>query len=109
MTVRRHLLQSYAASAGPGFRRGWNSGRSAMGRCPGTVTDTNDTCQRLGKRVRVLRAARGWTQENLAEAAGVHRNYIGGIERGEINMSVVNLEKIARGLGVNVEVLFHEG
>lgn len=80
-----------------------------MNRCPETETETSDTCQRLGKRVRVLRAARGWTQENLAEAAGVHRNYIGGVERGEINMSVVNLEKIARGLGVNVEVLFHEG
>lgn len=73
------------------------------------MTVGNDTCRRLGKRVRVLRVTRGWTQENLAEAAGVHRNYIGGIERGEINMSVVNLEKIARGLGVNVEALFHEG
>lgn len=95
--------------AGLGFRHGWHSTRSAMDRSTGIVPDNHDTCRRLGKRVRVLRAARGWTQENLAEAAGVHRNYIGGIERGEINMSVVNLEKIARGLGVNVGVLFHEG
>jgi DNA-binding XRE family transcriptional regulator len=107
VSLRRQPSQ--AVGTGPGFRRGRLSGRGAMDRRPATVTDRNDTCRRLGKRLRVLRVTRGWTQENLAEAAGVHRNYIGGVERGEINMSVVNLEKIARGLGVDVGVLFHEG
>ena len=63
----------------------------------------------LGRRIRVLRVGRGWSQEVLAEIAGVHRNYLGQVERGSVNMSVAQLAKIARALGVGVGELVGDG
>jgi transcriptional regulator with XRE-family HTH domain len=54
----------------------------------------------FGKRVRQLRLERRLSQEKLAELADLHRNYVGGIERGERNLSLVNIVKLARGLKV---------
>jgi transcriptional regulator with XRE-family HTH domain len=53
---------------------------------------------KLGKTIRKLRLAKGWTQEQLADAAKLHPTYIGGIERGERNVGFDNLLKIARAL-----------
>ena len=50
--------------------------------------------------MRELRRAAGLSQEQLAERAGLHRTYIGGIERGERNVGVLNLVQIARALRV---------
>ncbi|MET1168220.1 helix-turn-helix transcriptional regulator, partial [Bacillus velezensis] len=52
----------------------------------------------VGNRIRELRKAKGWTQEQLAEAAGLHYSYIGGVERGDRNISLETLEKIINGL-----------
>ena len=60
----------------------------------------------FGKRVRELRTAKGLSQEALALACDLDRTYIGGIERGERNVSLVNIEKIASGLSVPVRELF---
>jgi transcriptional regulator with XRE-family HTH domain len=62
--------------------------------------------RRFGRRIRELREAKGWSQEGFAEQCGLHRTYIGGIERGERNVSLVNIERIASALGVPIADLF---
>ena len=60
----------------------------------------------LGRRVRELRTAAGLTQEKLAFRANLDRSYLGQVERGEINVSIDNIGKIARGLRVSPAALF---
>ena len=54
----------------------------------------------FGKRVRKLRLRKGLSQEKLAELADLHRNYVGGIERGERNVALLNIVKLAHALGI---------
>ena len=61
--------------------------------------------QKFGKRVREERGKQGLSQEQLAELAGVHRTYIGMIERAEKNITLENIEKIANALKVKPEEL----
>ncbi|HPJ81975.1 MAG TPA: helix-turn-helix transcriptional regulator [Saccharofermentans sp.] len=60
---------------------------------------------RFGLRVKELRHSLGISQEELAEKAGVHRTYIGMIERGEKNITLKSLSKIAVALGINTSYL----
>ena len=60
----------------------------------------------FGQRVRELRKARGFSQEELAHRAGLHYTYVGGIERGERNPALINIGKIAAALGVSLADLF---
>jgi len=68
----------------------------------------NPTLQQLGQRIRTLRQSAGYTQEEFAYKAGLDRSYYGAVERGERNLSVLNLLKIAQALGVDVGVLFED-
>ncbi len=63
----------------------------------------------FGQRVRELRTQKGLSQEGLALTCDLDRTYIGGIERGERNVSLVNIQKIAVALGVPVRELFSGG
>ncbi|MGO9535118.1 MAG: helix-turn-helix domain-containing protein [Syntrophobacteraceae bacterium] len=60
---------------------------------------------KFGQRVRQERTTRKLSQEQLAELAGVHRTYIGMIERGEKNITLENIEKLAKALGLKPEEL----
>ncbi len=53
----------------------------------------------FGRRVRMSRDAQGWTQEDLAAEAGLDRTYVGSIERGERNVALLNINKLALALG----------
>lgn len=60
----------------------------------------------FGKRVRALRLERRLSQEKLAELADLHRNYVGGVERGERNLGLLNIVKLAEGLKIRTAKLF---
>lgn len=59
----------------------------------------------LGKRIREKRKALGWTQETLADKAGIDRSYIGGVERGERNLTFTMLCEICKAFGCDVAEL----
>ena len=63
------------------------------------------TRMEVGKKVRRLRKTQGLSQEELGFNAGLHRTYIGSVERGEQNVSVDNIHKLARALKVSPKEL----
>jgi len=68
----------------------------------------NDPKKLVGMRIRELRLAKGISQEALADEAGVHRTYMGSVERGERNISLENIVRIAKALRVRPhELLKH--
>ena len=66
---------------------------------------TRDILIKFGKRVRERRVALGLSQEELASRAGVHRTYIGMIERAEKNITLENIEKISKALNLPIDDL----
>lgn len=64
---------------------------------------------KFGSRLRRLRKERGFSQEGFAEECGLDRTYVGGIERGERNVGIENIERLAFALGIEVKVLFEFG
>ncbi|QLG36727.1 helix-turn-helix transcriptional regulator [Paenibacillus sp. E222] len=70
------------------------------------MNEEREVLKLVGARIRALRKERGYSQESLGEKGGFHFSYIGQIERGEKNVSLVNLAKIAESLDVNLIQLF---
>jgi transcriptional regulator with XRE-family HTH domain len=60
----------------------------------------------LGRRIRELRKAHGWSQEELGERADLHPTYVGGIERGERNVAFDNLCKLAGAFNLSLSQFF---
>lgn len=63
---------------------------------------------KFGQRVREIRKQKNLTQEDLSFKADLHRTYIGMIERAEKNITLLNIEKIAKALNVNIKELFDD-
>ena len=61
-----------------------------------------DLLIRLGDRIRKLRKQRGWTQVVMAEKVGLDRSFIADVERGKRNISILNLDLIAKGLKLSL-------
>ncbi len=69
-----------------------------------------DLQRRAGRNLQAQRRARGLTQEAFADVLGVHRTYMGGLERGERNLTLKSLERIAARLGVDpIDLLRDDG
>ena len=64
--------------------------------------------KRLATRVRAMRRDKGWSQEELAHQAGVHRTFVSQIERAVKISTIVTVEKVARALGVRIGELLDE-
>jgi len=68
----------------------------------------NNILKKFGEKVRNERIRLGLSQEELAARAGVHRTYIGMIERAEKNITLGNIDKISKALGLNISDLFND-
>lgn len=60
----------------------------------------------FGKRIATLRKERGWSQEQLALESGLARSYLGGVERGQRNISLLNIHRLADSMGLPPAALF---
>lgn len=69
------------------------------------MSQPRDVLERFGERVRELRKNAGYSQEAFADLCNLDRTYVGGIERGERNLSLKNIELIARTLGISIAEL----
>jgi transcriptional regulator with XRE-family HTH domain len=72
------------------------------------MTAPDDPRARFGDQLRALRAAKGLSQEELADRSGLNRTYVGSVERGERNVSLLNIYKLAGALGVAPSTLLHD-
>jgi transcriptional regulator with XRE-family HTH domain len=63
--------------------------------------------KQFGDRLRELRKARGWSQEHFADVCHVHRSHMGQIERGEVDVELSTLKKVAKGLGMTAGAILN--
>jgi len=69
----------------------------------------SDILKTFGEKVRLLRVKQNLSQEELAFRAGLHRTYIGMIERAEKNITLINIEKLAKALNTSIAELLSNG
>lgn len=74
-----------------------------------TPKKSNDICTSVGLRIKELRDETGLSQESFANSIGMARSYFAEVETGKRNVSIINLKKIAEGLGVSLERFFSSG
>ncbi len=68
----------------------------------------DDILKRFGLTIKRLRESKGISQEKLGEISDLHRTYIGMIERAERNITLKNIEKLAKALGTDISKIFEE-
>lgn len=73
-----------------------------------TNNNKSEVLRDIGRNIRQYRKQRGWSQEDLAFECEFHRTYIGAVERGEKNITILNLLKIKEQLGVRLADLYQE-
>ena len=73
-----------------------------------TYAMNDDILKRFGLTIKRLRERKGISQEKLGEISDLHRTYIGMIERAERNITLKNIEKIAKALGTDISKIFEE-
>ena len=66
----------------------------------------SDIRERFGFAVKTRREELNWTQEDLADKAGIHRTYLSDVERGSRNLSLINIERLAAALSMSLADLF---
>lgn len=75
---------------------------------PSLWFEMGDIRRVLGSNIKKVRREKKISQEQLANLCGLHRTYVGAIERGERNVSLINIQKIAKALKVPIQKLFME-
>lgn len=72
------------------------------------TSDVKDPRARFGRRLRSVRTTKGLSQEELAHISGLNRTYVGSVERGERNVSLLNIHKLAGALEIEPSALFDD-
>ncbi|WP_425449477.1 helix-turn-helix domain-containing protein [Dethiothermospora halolimnae] len=67
-----------------------------------------EVSKRLGIKIRKLRKEQGYSQETFAEKIGIHRTYMGAVERGEKNITIITAKKIANALKITLSELLND-
>jgi DNA-binding XRE family transcriptional regulator len=90
-----------------GTRTGDGGGRVQQdGQAEAAGPEDRARLKAFGLRMKLLRVSRGWSQEQLAEAAGMHRTFVGQVERGQRGMNILGLWRLSRAFGVPIGDLF---
>ncbi len=71
-------------------------------------SNINNIILKFGTTMKKLRKQRGYSQEKFAQIANLDRSYMGSVERGERNVSLLNIEKIVKALDISLEAFFKE-
>ncbi len=103
--MRPHILETQATAHDTYSQRGQVEVASSVGASCVSVTPSFATVFEFGTRVRLRRTELGWSQEQLGREADLHFTYVSSVERGERNISLRNILRLATALGLDAAVL----